>query len=217
MFARSTTFQAGRPSSRVRRTTPTDLMDAGIDFLRREVVPVVQAMDGCVGMSMMADRGTGRCIVTSSWDSIDAMRASDAAIGPLRDRAGNLLGGLPFVEEWEIAAMHRHHRTHEGACVRATWLHGAAADLDRGADLFRMVTMPALESLAGFCSAALFLDRSTGRAVISAGYDSPATMIGSREQAMELRLRTAREARVDVLDVAEFELLHAHLRVPEMA
>lgn len=194
-----------------------NLMDAGIGFLRDEVVPAVQAMDGCLGMSMMADRESGRCIVTSSWDSMDDMRASDAAIAPMRERAGNLLGGLPFVEEWEIGAMHRHHRTQAGACVRATWMHGAAADLDRGVDLFRMVTMPALEGLAGFCSAALFLDRSTGRAVISAGYDSPAMMIASREQATDLRLRTAREARVDVLDVAEFDLLHAHLRVPEMA
>jgi quinol monooxygenase YgiN len=206
MFARSTTFQA-----RLRT------MDAGIDFLRAEVVPAVQAMDGCVGLSMMVDRGSGRCIVTSSWDSMDGMRASDSAIAPMRERAGTLLGGIPFVEEWEIAAMHRHHRTHEGACVRATWMHGAAADLDRGVDLYRMVTMPAMESLDGFCSASLFLDRSAGRAVISATYDSPAMMMSSREQAKDLRMRTAREARVDILDVAEFELLHAHLRVPEMA
>jgi quinol monooxygenase YgiN len=206
MFARSTTFQA-----RLRT------MDAGIDFLRAEVVPAVQAMDGCVGLSMMVDRGSGRCIVTSSWDSMDGMRASDSAITPMRERAGTLLGGIPFVEEWEIAAMHRHHRTHEGACVRATWMHGAAADLDRGVDLYRMVTMPAMESLDGFCSASLFLDRSAGRAVISATYDSPAMMMSSREQAKDLRMRTAREARVDILDVAEFELLHAHLRVPEMA
>lgn len=217
MFARSTTFQAGRPSGRGRQSAPMRLRESGIDFLHSEVVPAVQSMDGCLGMSMMADRGSGRCIVTSSWDSMDDMRASDAAIEPMRERAGTMLGGMPFVEEWEIAAMHRHHRTHEGAGVRATWMHGAAADLDRGVDLFRMVTMPAMESLEGFCSASLFLDRSTGRAVISATYDSSATMMASREQAMDLRMRTAREARVDVLDVAEFDLLHAHLRVPEMA
>lgn len=193
------------------------MKDDGIRFLLDEVVPSVQLMDGCIGLSMMADRASGRCIVTSSWDSMDDMRASDAAIEPMRTRAGNLLGGVPFVEEWEIAAMHRHHRTHDGCCVRATWMHGAAADLDRGVDLFRMVTMPAMEGLDGFCSASLFLDRSAGRAVISATYDSPAMMASSREQAMDLRMRTAREARVDILDVAEFDLLHAHLRVPEMA
>lgn len=206
MFARSTTFQA-----RLR------MMDAGIGFLRDEVVPAVQAMPGCIGLSMMVDRGSGRCIVTSSWDSMDDMRASNSAIAPMRDRAGTALGGMPFVEEWEIAAMHRHHHSHQGACVRATWMHGAAADLDRGLDLFKMVTMPAMESLDGFCSASLFLDRATGRAVMSATYDSRELMMSSRDQAMDLRMRTAHDARVDVLDVAEFDLLMAHLRVPEMA
>jgi quinol monooxygenase YgiN len=206
MYARSTTFQAN-----------LRMMDAGIEFLRGEVVPAVQAMPGCIGLSMMADRSSGRCIVTSSWDSMDDMRASDEAVSPMRMKAGKLLGGMPFVEEWEIAAMHRHHHSHQGACVRATWMHGAAADLDRGVDLFRMVTMPAMESLDGFCSASLFLDRSTGRAVISATYDSRELMTSSRELAMDLRVRTAREARVDILDVAEFDLLLAHLRVPEMA
>jgi len=206
MYARSTTFQASLRS-----------MDAGIDFLRAEAVPAVQAMPGCIGMSMMADRMSGRCIVTSSWDSMDGMRASDAAVVPLRDRAGKLLGGMPFVEEWEIAAMHRHHRSHEGSCVRATWMHGAAEDLDRGLDLFKMVTMPAMEALEGFCSASLFLDRATGRAVMSATYDSREMMTATRDQATELRLRTTKEARVDILDVAEFDLLLAHLRAPEMA
>ena len=60
MYARSTTFQAGRPSAPGRRSASTQLMDAGIDFLRSEVVPAVQAMDGCLGMSMMANRGSGR-------------------------------------------------------------------------------------------------------------------------------------------------------------
>jgi len=206
MYARSTTFQA-----KVR------MMDAGIEFLRSEVVPAVQAMPGCLGLSMMADPMSGRCIVTSSWDSMDDMRASDAAVAPMRSRAGKLLGGLPFVEEWEIAAMHRHHHSHQGACVRAIWMHGAAADLDRGLDVFKMVTMPAMESLDGFCSASLFLDRSTGRAVMSATYDSREMMTATREQAMDLRMRTAGDARVDILDVAEFDLLVAHLRVPEMA
>ena len=149
--------------------------------------------------------------------SMDDMRASNSAIAPMRDRAGMALGGMPFVEEWEIAAMHRHHHSHQGACVRATWMHGAAADLDRGLDLFKMVTMPAMESLDGFCSASLFLDRATGRAVMSATYDSRELMMSSRDQAMDLRMRTAHDARVDVLDVAEFDLLMAHLRVPEMA
>jgi len=206
MYARSTSLQA-RASS----------IDAGIDFVRDDLLPAVQAMSGCVGLSMMADRTSGRCIVTSAWETQDLMRASDAAVTPMRERAGKLLGGTPFVEEWEIAVLHRNHHSHQGACVRAIWTHGDPAGIDRGVDMFRMAMLPNMEKYDGFCSASLFVDRASGRAVTSTTYDSRQAMDAARDAAMKMRREAAREAGVDVLDVAEFDLLVAHLRVPEMA
>ena len=104
MYARSTTIQ-GQPSS----------IDAGIAHARDSVMPALEGIDGCVGLSLLVDRTSGRCIVTSSWESEEAMRASEEAIRPIRDRAAELLGGSRQVEEWEIAAMHREHRASEGA------------------------------------------------------------------------------------------------------
>lgn len=210
MYARSTSLQAKVSS-----------MDAGIALVRDEVLPAVQAMPGCVGLSMVADRKSGRCIVTSAWESQDDMRASDAAIAPLRERAGKVLGGIPYVEEWQIAGLHRNHHSHQGACVRVIWMHGTGdptpEKADQGRDYFRMVTLPALEQLDGFCSASLFSDPATGRAVVSVTWDSRAAMEASRDAAMKLRAAASTQLGVDILDVAEFELLVAHLKVPEMA
>jgi len=206
MYARSTTFQA-QPRT----------IDAGIDFLREQVVPAVQEMDGCLGMSMMVDRKSGRCIATTAWESMDLMRASDSAVMPLREQAGKILRGSPFVEEWEIAVLHRDHNSKPGACVRSTWMHGAPAQIDKGIDTFRMATLPALEHLEGFCSASMFIDRANGRMVTSASYDNADLMTMNRNAATTLRLAAASDAGMDILDVAEFELLMAHLRVPEMA
>ena len=210
MYARSTSLQA-RVSS----------MDAGITLIRDEVLPAVQAMQGCVGLSMMTDRNSGRCIVTSAWESQDDMRASDAAIAPLRARAGKVLGGVPYVEEWQIAGLHRNHHSHQGACVRAVWMHAtgpsAAETMDKGKEFFRTVTLPALEQLDGFCSASLFVDPATMRAVSSVTWDSRAAMQASRDAGMKLRATTSTQLAVDIMDVAEFDLLVAHLRVPEMA
>jgi hypothetical protein len=128
-----------------------------------------------------------------------------------------VLGGSPFVEEWEIAILHRNHHSHQGACVRATWTHGDPMKIDQALDTFRMGTMPAMENLEGFCSASMFVDRLVGRAVTSVTYDSRQAMDASRDAAMTLRRTTARDTGVDILDVAEFDLLVAHLRVPEMA
>jgi len=209
MFARSTWIQARVPS-----------LDAGVDMIRNDVLPAVQAMDGCIGLSMMADRKSGRCIVTSAWESKDAMHASDSAVAHLRERAGKLLGGEPYVEEWEIAALHRHHHSHQGACARVVWMHGmppaTAEKIEQSRDFFKMAMLPTLEQTEGFCSASLFLDPATMRTVSSVVWDSRAAMEASRDSAAKLKESARSQLAVDILDVAEFDLLIAHLRAPEM-
>ncbi len=110
MHARSTTIR-GKPEA----------IDAGIAFIRDEVMPAITALEGCVGMSLVVERETGRGIATSSWLDAAAMHASDEAMMPLRVRGGEVLGGAPEVEEWEVAHMHRDHATHDGSCCRITW------------------------------------------------------------------------------------------------
>jgi quinol monooxygenase YgiN len=206
VYARSTTIQA-KPSS----------IDDGIAHVRDVVMPAVLGTEGCVGLSLMVDRQSGRCIATTAWQTKEAMQASEQRVRSLRDQAAQILGGTAQVEEWEIAVLHRDHRSREGACVRATWIKGDPGQVDRAIDVYKMVTLPALENLEGFCSASLMVDRASGRAVSSVVYDSIDAMQRTREQAGTLRAKTTREAGAEVLDVGEFELAIAHLNVPEMA
>jgi quinol monooxygenase YgiN len=206
VYARSTTINA-RPGS----------IDAGIAQLRDEVMPTILEMDGCIGLSMLADRDSGRCIATSAWQSEEAMRATDEELSPIRAQIAEMMGGSnPTVEEWEIAVLHRDHRSVEGACVRATWVKVDATNLDRAIDVYKLASLPRLEDLAGFCSASLLVDRASGRAVSSVTYDSREAMDNSREAAASMRSATAKDAGAEVLDVCEFELALAHLRVPEL-
>jgi hypothetical protein len=55
---------------------------------------------------MLVDRETGHCIVTSSWETEEAMVASDAQLRPVRDRGRDILGGSMEIDEWEITLMH---------------------------------------------------------------------------------------------------------------
>ncbi len=205
MHARSTTIDA-RP----------DAIDDGIAQVRDEVMPALQAMDGCMGMSLMVDRESGRCIATSAWESEEAMRTSEAQVAPLRARLRDAFGGTATVQEWQIAVLHRDHRSGEGACVRATWFKVPNGQGGRSVELYRDSVLPALEELEGFCSASLLVDRSSGRAVSSVTFDSSDAMDRNREQARSLRTARLRELGADQLDVGEFELALAHLRVPEL-
>lgn len=206
MYARSTTIH-GNPQS----------VDEGTAYVRDEVMPAVQGMDGCIGLSMLADRDTGLCIVTTSWRDRESMQASAEGVRPLRDRAVEVFGGGFEVREWEVAVMHRRHEAHHGACTRVTWLRGDPDGMERSIDLFRMSLMPRLEDLAGFCSVSLMTHAAEGMAVAAVTYDSHEDMIETRGDAERLRAEFATALGLAVTDVHEFDLVLAHLRVPETA
>ena len=206
VYARSSTIEA-QPSS----------IDAGIAHVRDSVMPALERIEGFTGLSLLVDRSSGRCIATTAWQSEEAMRASAEAVGPIRDRIAEILGGSPTVEEWEIAALHRDHQSRDGACVRATWVKIDPDQLDRGIDFYKTTILPALEELEGFCSASLLVDRASGRAVASATFDSVEARERNRDQLDRLRGTGSQEVAAEVLDECDFELALAHLRVPEMA
>lgn len=206
MYARSTTIQA-QPLS----------VDIGIAHVRDVVMPALVEIDGCVGLSLLVDRQSGTCIATSSWETIDAMRASAEQIAPIRDRAALMFDGSARVEEWDIALLHRDHPSRQGACVRATWLKVVPDQLNRSLDFYRSSVLPEMEQLDGFCSASLLVDHpACRRAVTSSTFDSMEALARNRDRASELRSRRVRELGAEVIDVAEFELAIAHLRVPEL-
>lgn len=205
MYARSTTIHAAPLS-----------IDAGIAQVRDEVMPMLMELDGCIGLSMMTDRDSGRCITTTAWRSEEAMRATDEQLRPVRERLAQTMSGSPMVQEWEIAVLHRDHRSVAGACVRATWVKVDPEKLDRAIDIYRLASLPRLEDLAGFCSASLLVDRASGRAVSSVTYDTREAMDANREATASMRAATAKDAGAEMLDVGEFELALAHLRVPEL-
>ena len=205
VHARTTNIQA-QPSC----------IDAGIAHVRDEVMPALAAMDGFVGLSLLVDRDSGRCIAASAWETEDAERASADQIGPVRDRAAKVFGGTATAEAWEIAMLHRDHESSDGACARVTWIKVPPDQAKRAADFYKSDVLPSLEDLEGFCSASFLMNQS-GRAVSTATFDSRDAMERNREQAKELRNTRTRELGADVVDVGEFELALAHLRVPEMA
>jgi heme-degrading monooxygenase HmoA len=207
VYARSTTIQAQSSS-----------IDDGIAFVRDEVMPALQAMEGYVGLSLLVDRESGRCIATSAWETEEALRTSTEQAAPLREQAGMRFGGGDVtVDQWEIGAMHREHRSGDGACVRATWIKMPRDQVDRSVDFYRTSVLPSLEDLEGFCSASFMLNRETGRGVSSATFDSRDAMDRNQENARELRNARTRELGADILDVGEFDLSLAHLRLPELA
>jgi quinol monooxygenase YgiN len=190
-------------------------VDAATVFVRDEVMPAAREMDGCVGLSMLADRDSGRCIVTTSWQDEEALRWSRDAVRSLAERTTAILGGEPQVQEWEIAAMHRVHEAHQGSRSRVTWLRTEPDAVNRAVDAVRLSLMPKLDDLPGFCSVSVMVRRDEGLSVAAVSYDSRADLEAANEGAREFREEFAPALGIEVVGTAEFDLAIAHLRVPE--
>ena len=207
MFVRTTEVQAD-PSK----------IDDGIAVVRDEVFPAVSAMEGCVGMSLLANRESGRCIATTAWQSLeDAMASADKVVS-LRSRAEQSMNSSGSeVHQWEVAVVHRDHAAPQAACARLTWLSGDPGTADRTIDIYRMAVLPRLEEMEGFCSASLMIDREAGRAVGTVVFDDERSMDASSSDARGIRDKVASELGATVERVDEMEMVFAHLHVPEMA
>jgi hypothetical protein len=192
-----------------------DALDDGIAYVRDEVRPALEALDGCRGMSLLVDRETASCIATSAWSDLESMRTSESAVAPLRDRAMAVFGGTPEVREWEIAVLHRDHAVPEGACARVTWTRVPVSGMEGLIYLFRAGTLEQIEALPGFCSASLLVDRASGDSALAVVYDDADTLAASRQPAAALRTDSLESMGAQLLDVAEFSVEFAHLGVPE--
>ncbi|MEU5841672.1 antibiotic biosynthesis monooxygenase [Rhodococcus sp. NPDC047139] len=206
MFAGTTTIRA-HPS----------YIDAGIKHVRDIVMPVLADIEGCLGLSLLIDRGSGRCIVTSSWRDEASLRASEGLIRMLRDEGARMFHGATEVARWEIVALHRDHRTRRGACCRVTWIQVEPTQADCVVHMWKTTSLPKVEELDGFCSVGLMLDRATGRGVASLTFDSAEAMDSNRERVDSIHTEMARGVGARLVDTGEFELAIAHLHVPEIA
>jgi len=206
MYARSTTVR-GTPQA----------MDDLIGYARDEVLPALQGMSGCVGMSMLADRESGRAVITSAWADESSMHATEQDVRDLRDRAARIVSGEQSAQAWEIAIMHRVHTAHDGAWTRVLWGELDTARAEDSLSAFRTTMVPQLEELPGFCSVSLMVDRAAGRSAMAVTYDSREDMHRAGELMAPRREQFAREMGITVTEMAEFELALHELRVPEMA
>ena len=204
MYARSTTF-TDKPAA----------VEPAVALVRDEIMPALLEIEGCTGLSMLVDRRSGGCVVTTAWDDEDAMRASETRVAPLREKAQRLFGGRPEVRLWEIAVLHRARHVGDGACARLTWTRTEPARVQELIDVFRAEALPRIEELPGFSSTSLLVDRSSGTSALATIYDSSHALDQNRAAAAGLRERIVDRLGAQLVDVAEMEVALAHLRVPE--
>src|SRR5438270_894274 len=79
-------------------------IDNAIKFMQKQVVPVLRDLKGHRATIMNVNRTTGRCTVSTVWDTLADLEASEAAVSGLRRDAGDAAGATDVkVEIFESA------------------------------------------------------------------------------------------------------------------
>jgi hypothetical protein len=87
--------------------------------------------------------------------------------------------------------------------------------MDRLMDNFRMALLPRIEELPGFCSVSVMVDHGSGRSATAVTYDSRESMKEAEGPGAAMRQEFTEQMGMTVTDVAAFDVVAAHLRVPE--
>lgn len=204
MFARITTID-GSPQR----------VDDAVEFVRSEVVPALDRLEGSRGLGMFIDRSSGHVVVTTAWTSAATRAASAPRIANLRGRALEIMQAPQArIEDFELAVIDRPRPAEPGYWQRVTRFSCAPGDLDLAIDAFRTTALPALELFDGFCSGVLLVDPAHGIGLGSVTFDSHAALVATREQGQAVRTSTLAKAHAAVEEVTELEIAIAGLQPP---
>lgn len=205
MFVRISTIQA-RP----------ERLDEGLRYIRDEVQPRVDAMEGSFGLAAWVDRSSNRVAVTALWRDRASMEASAAAVGGLRQGAAEHLGGDASVEVFESAVVHRSSPPAPGQWTRSSRFDVAPSDIDLLVQHFETTSLPDITRHVGLVAAVLMVNREDGKALAAVTFDSRRSLDATAGASQARRDKATSDIpSLEVTGVSDMEMVTAGFRLPD--
>ncbi|WP_369184507.1 hypothetical protein [Streptomyces sp. Y1] len=196
MFVR-TVYATGNP----------DRIEQTLDGLRTEALALLTGQPGYRGYGLFADRTLGKIAMGSWWESAEAERASDAALGERRRELLAPLAGTVTTDVWQAVATAPPGSAGPGAGFRLTRFDVDPARVDAMVEAFRDRALPGLEKMAGFVTAAMLVDRGSGRGSVGGIFADQETFVASRGPVADTRARAIAESGATLRSLEEFDVV----------
>ena len=164
-------------------------IDAGVDYLRDEVLPVLNAQRGYRGVTASGDRAAGVLHILSLWETEEDRGASDSALGKAREEAIKIVGGALEIENFEQVVEAISKRPTPGCHLNVVRVRMDPASIDANVEWFKDMIAPQISSQPGFCSLRNMVDRQTGRAVSGSVFEDKETADASLAAIPDRRAR----------------------------
>ena len=160
---------------------------------------------GSRGMSVLVNDDLGVAIVEAFWATEDAMRANDANFGrPVHDAA--FFGATVSIDHYEVAKFVHVAPAHPGAAVRLTRLESDPSSIDDIHAAYDDLALAPLATSDGFSSAALLVDRKSGRAIVETTWRDTQALVAARALAAARCLDAVKGGNVTVRGIERYRL-----------
>jgi heme-degrading monooxygenase HmoA len=193
------------------RTDPARLEEAIANFKERSV-PGAQASPGYAGIVLMVDRGSGEAYAGTYWSDLAAMNAAERAGRDLRRQtAGATDAEVLDVDRFEMVLAERRRTTVPSFC-RVNELYGDPSRAEAATEHLRDTVLPIVSGMEGFLSLASFVNRMTGRTMVSTTWASAEARAASAEAVAGPRRQAAQVAGTEDVLLHELEVVFAELK-----
>jgi len=173
-------------------TGATDI-DAGVDLIRDQVLPIVDTQQGYRGTTVSADRANGVLGIITMWDTVQDRDASNDALAQSRIDVANAVGGSFTVDNFEQVVLEVVGMPAVGSALSVSRLSMSPENVDGNIAYFQSTALPDMLATPGVQAVRNMVNRETGQAIVGvvfADHDALSTAAGaaaSRREAAAAR------------------------------
>jgi hypothetical protein len=178
---------------RVITVTGATEIDAGVDLIRDQVLPIVATQQGYRGTTVSADRANDLLGIITMWDTVEDRDASNDALAQSRIDVANAVGGSFTVANFEQVVLEAVGMPAVGSALSVSRLSMSPENVDDNIAYFKSTPLPDMLATPGVLAVRMMVNRETGDAIVGmvfADHDSLSTAAGdaaSRREAATAR------------------------------
>lgn len=173
--------------ARVVMLTGVQDIDAAVTYLQETALPILESQRGYKGVSAGADRSAGLLGLLSLWETAADREASDSALAKAREDARNDLATGMTVELLDQVAGQISKQPQVGDALALTRINIETGRIAENVERFNQEILPQISQMAGFRSARILINPSTGEGAVSSVWDNEQSRTAALEAAQAIR------------------------------
>jgi heme-degrading monooxygenase HmoA len=163
-------------------------IEAGVNFAREKVLPLLREQKGYRGMVVNADRDGGVFAVLSLWDTAEDRDATESILAPSRQEGAEIIGGNVTAQTfeqlvWEVGES----PPVPGSKLFVTSVSMDPDKVDDNLAFFEREVAPRMKASPGFRALRNMMNRSTGEGMVGTAWADDASLKRAAGEAMARR------------------------------